>query len=93
MSERPSAERLAEIRYSATRGFPCTRSMLERIARELLAELDAVTRERDEARTVTDAMVDRAYRAWGAYQSTKVDASGYGAMRAALTAAMAKDGE
>lgn len=37
---------------------------------------------------VTDEMVEAAYAAWDGYKPTKSDVSGYGAMRAALTAAL-----
>jgi len=37
---------------------------------------------------VTQDMIDAAYEAWGAFKPTKDDASGYGAMRAALEAAL-----
>jgi hypothetical protein len=52
---RPTPERLAEIRYRATCGSWSAGARL--IADELLAELDAVTRERDEARAALRQVV------------------------------------
>jgi hypothetical protein len=53
----------------------------------VVAHLDAVTRERDEARVVTDEMVMAAIRAWDkAYSDFRKDNRSI--MRAALTAAL-----
>ena len=98
MTTRLSAERLAEIRAFFVGG----EGWVMKAVADLFAELDAVTierdtyntalgvvtRERDEARTVTYEMVERAYAAYAAYAPTFHDPQGYGAMRAALVAAL-----
>ena len=63
MTNRLAPERLAEIRYNVN-ASPAYRVPNEVVV-ELLAELDAVTAERDAARKITDAMVERAAHVFG----------------------------
>lgn len=73
---------------------PALLAEVDRLDNELdraTGDVMIIAHERDMARAalvVSDEMVDRAYEAWHAFRPTPTDASGYGAMRAALTAAL-----
>jgi hypothetical protein len=51
-------EQLQEIRECVERGFPATRSYVERLATALLAHVDALGRELEKARAYAPGMTD-----------------------------------